>query len=74
MAIFTDPDTQDFFDAWLASKRDPDAFLELRQEAYGAGWDAAIRAVREARLYEQRIVDEERAQEARWNRFQPGSY
>jgi hypothetical protein len=61
---FTDPDTQDYYDAWCASLRS-DATIP---QAYEAGWNAAMRAVREWRQHEDKIRDEERREDARWNR------
>lgn len=68
---FKDQDTQDFFDGWRASLRDPEQFLDLRAEAYGAGWDAAMRAVVAARKYEEKIIAEERPENERWARAIP---
>ena len=40
MIRFRDPDTQDFFEAFQASLLGREATV---QEAYGAGWNAAVR-------------------------------
>ena len=66
MPRFEDPDTLDFFDAWRMSLSDREQFLKLREQAFGAGWDAAMRAVREARKHEERVVAAERAEDRRW--------
>lgn len=68
MDLFHDPDTQDYYEAWQASLLGSEPTIH---QAYGAGWNAAMRAVKEAREHDARIVDEERRQEERWNRFQP---
>lgn len=39
MLAFTDPDTQDFYDAWQASLLGREPTIHA---AYGAGWNAAV--------------------------------
>lgn len=63
-----DWDMPDFYDAWRASLGDR---TPTTSETFEAGWQSAMRAVKAYREHELRIVDEERRQEAVWNRFQP---
>ena len=42
--------------------------LALAEAAFADGWDAAMAAVKAERLHTEKIVSEERAEEARWNR------
>lgn len=46
MFLFQDPDTQDFYEGFQASLLGREA---TSQEAYGAGWNAAVRHMAEAR-------------------------
>jgi hypothetical protein len=63
MFQFTDPDTADYYDAWRMSllKHEP-----TRMEIFGAGWNSAMRAVKEWRDHEAKIADAERREAARW--------
>lgn len=49
-ALFHDPDTQDFCEAWQASLLGRETSIH---DAYGAGWNAAVRHMSAIRKFEE---------------------
>jgi hypothetical protein len=50
MLLFHDPDAQDFYEAFQASLLGREPTIH---EAYGAGWNAAVRHMAEVRKFEE---------------------